>query len=112
MDKRRRTGCPAGTEQKINGGATLDSLRTDLAEKEKAAADAEGKKLQILRKNRRRFPKAPILWKLLRKRLAALMCNPLQQRNGNGVKRNTFRTESSLQTEKEFEEASFLFSLS
>ena len=50
MDKRRRTGCPAGTEQKINGGATLDSLRTDLAEKEKAAADAEGKKLQILLK--------------------------------------------------------------
>ena len=50
MDKRRRTGCPAGTEQKINDGATLDSLRTDLAEKEKAAADAEGKKLQILLK--------------------------------------------------------------
>ena len=34
LDKRRRTGCPAGTEQKINDGATLDSLRTDLAEKE------------------------------------------------------------------------------
>mgnify|MGYP004500224751 CR=1 FL=1 len=29
--------------QKINDGATLDSLRTNFAEKEKAAADAEGK---------------------------------------------------------------------
>ncbi len=29
--------------QKINDGATLNSLRTDFAEKEKAAADAEGK---------------------------------------------------------------------
>ena len=46
--------------QKINDGATLNSLRTDFAEKEKAAADAERKKLQILCKNRRRFPKAPI----------------------------------------------------
>ena len=64
--------------QKINDGATLDSLRTNFAEKEKAAADAEGKKLQILHKNRRSFRKAPILWQLLRKRLVALMCNPLQ----------------------------------
>ena len=46
----------------------------------------------------------------LRKCLAALMCNPLQQRNGNVRKHNTFRTESSLQTEKEFEQT-FFFSV-
>ena len=46
----------------------------------------------------------------LRKCLAALMCNPLQQRNGNVGKHNTFRTESSLQTKKEFEQT-FFFSV-
>ena len=68
---------------------------------------ASGKLLRILRKNRRSFRKAPILWQLLKKCSAALMCNPLQQRNANGGKHNTFRTESSLQTVKEFEKAFF-----
>ena len=66
-----------------------------------------GKLLRILHKSRRSFRKAPILWQLLKKCLAALMCNPLQQRNANGGKHNTFRTESSRQTVKEFEKAFF-----
>ena len=51
-----------------------------------------------------------LLWQLLRKCSAERMCNPLQQRNGNVGKHNTFRTESSQQTVKEFEKA-FFFSV-